>query len=519
VKQFLWALLVCGTSALTAQIQTTHVDAAKPIDAAGLKTHVLALTTQEMAGRETGTPGNLKAAEYIAAQFKSFGIPPIPGDGDYFQSVAFSTVKWNSISMTVNDEPVEHLRDYLCVPHQSPGTPQTLDVTSLVFLGFGINDPLYSDYAGVDVRGKHILVYSGEPLNPEGMSRLTSTSKFSAWTTDETLKVKAARDAGAASIWIIEAGFRDKVMRARQTMIGGMQMGSSSDLAATYIPNFYLSTTLSQKLIGKKLKKVIKLRNKITQTGKPTSTTLKTDINWSGIQEVNSLEGYNVLGYIEGTDPVLKNELIVVTAHYDHLGQRGTEIFYGADDNASGTAGVMEIAQAVANAKANNLGPRRSVVCMLVTGEEKGLLGSEYYSEYPVFPIANTVANVNIDMIGRVDDKHTNSNYTYVIGSDRLSMDLHEINESVNKAHTKLDLDYTYNAEDDPNRFYYRSDHYNFAKKGIPAIFYFSGVHEDYHRPSDTPDKIMFEKAEQIARLAFHTVWELANRDQRIRLK
>ena len=516
----LWIGLLFCVHTLSAQLNDAHVAAAKEIDAAGLKKHVLALTAPEMAGRETGTEGNLKAAQYIASEFKSFGIPAIPGDSDYFQDAAFSTIKWNSIAMTVNDEPAEHLRDFLALPNQWPGTPKSLDVSSLMFLGFGIDDPLYSDYKNVDVRGKHILVYSGEPLDPDGNSRMTGNTQFSAWTTDPSLKIKAARDAGAASIWIIEAAFRDKVMRARQTMMMGvMQMGSATDLASTNIPNFYLSTTLSQKIIGKKLKKVIKLRDKITKKGVPTRTTLKTDIHWEGDQFVKSLTGVNVLGYIEGTDPALKNEVVIVTAHYDHLGMRGQEIFYGADDNASGTAGVMEIAQALASAKKHNLGPRRSVLCMLVTGEEKGLLGSEYYSEYPVFPLKNTIANVNIDMIGRIDEKHTNPEYTYVIGSNRLSLDLHEINESVNRAYTGLELDYTYNAEDDPNRFYYRSDHYNFAKKGIPAIFYFSGVHEDYHRPSDTPDKIMFEKAEKIARLAFHTVWELANRNERIRLK
>ena len=153
---------------------------------------------------------------------------------------------------------------------------------------------------------------------------------------------------------------------------------------------------------------------------------------------------------------------------------------------------------------------------MLVTGEEKGLLGSQYYSEHPVFPLANTIADVNIDMIGRMDNKHTDSLYTYVIGADRLSTELHEINEAANAKYTHLDLDYTYNAPDDPNQFYFRSDHYNFAKNGIPAIFYFSGVHDDYHRPTDTPDKLMYGKAETIARLAFYTAWELANRDKRI---
>jgi len=152
-----------------------------------------------------------------------------------------------------------------------------------------------------------------------------------------------------------------------------------------------------------------------------------------------------------------------------------------------------------------------------VSGEEKGLLGSEYYSDNPIFPLENTVANLNIDMIGRVDEAHKDDpNYIYLIGSDKLSTELHTISEDANKMYTNVALDYTYNHPDDPNRFYYRSDHYNFAKNGIPVIFYFSGVHEDYHQPTDTPDKIMHEKMEPIVRLVFHTAWELSNREQRI---
>jgi Zn-dependent M28 family amino/carboxypeptidase len=156
------------------------------------------------------------------------------------------------------------------------------------------------------------------------------------------------------------------------------------------------------------------------------------------------------------------------------------------------------------------------VLVMPVTGEEKGLLGSRYYSEEPVFPLENTVANLNIDMIGRVDSAHRESGpYVYVIGSDRLSSDLHAINEQAN-TYVGLDLDYRFNAADDPNKFYYRSDHYNFARKGVPAIFYFSGVHPDYHTPADTVDKIRFDLVHKRALLVFHTAWELANRPERI---
>ena len=229
------------------------------------------------------------------------------------------------------------------------------------------------------------------------------------------------------------------------------------------------------------------------------------------------IRGENVLGFIEGSD--LKEELIIITAHYDHLGKHDSLIFNGADDDASGVAGAMEIAEAFMLAKKEGKGPRRSILIMPVSGEEKGLLGSKYYTDNPVYPLNNTIANLNIDMIGRLDDWHSTGNYVYLIGSDRLSYDLHNINEEVNNKYTKLDLDYKYNDEEDPNRYYYRSDHYNFAKNNIPVIFYFNGVHEDYHRPSDTIEKLDFSKIKTISKLVFLTAWELANREEKIKLR
>jgi hypothetical protein len=229
-----------------------------------------------------------------------------------------------------------------------------------------------------------------------------------------------------------------------------------------------------------------------------------------------NIRGENVLGFIEGSD--LKEELIIITAHYDHLGIHDSIVFNGADDDGSGTVAAMEIAEAFQIAKENGFGPRRSVLVMAVSGEEKGLLGSKYYTDNPEYSLKNTVANLNIDMIGRLDDWHDSSNYVYLIGSDRLSLDLHEISENVNKKYIGLDLDYRFNEEDDPNRYYYRSDHYNFAKNNIPVIFYFNGVHEDYHKESDTIEKIDFKKIETITRLIFLTAWEIVNRDERIKL-
>ena len=222
----------------------------------------------------------------------------------------------------------------------------------------------------------------------------------------------------------------------------------------------------------------------------------------------------NVLGFIEGYDK--KDEIIVISAHYDHLGKEGKNIYYGADDDASGTATIMMIAKAFAMAKKAGYGPRRSILFLNCSGEEKGLLGSEYYTANPVYPLKNTIANLNVDMIGRIDSTHIgDTNYVYLIGSDKLSQDLHFISEKANAMYTNISLDYTFNSDSDPNRFYYRSDHYNFAKNNVPVIFYFSGVHADYHQPTDTPDKILYNKMEKIARLVFFTAWELANRDDK----
>lgn len=509
-------LLASGT--LVAQTNDVSDQLARTIESKTMKEHVYTLASKEFEGRETGKEGNLKAAAYIAGQFAEDGIPTIPGDDNYFQEVGFTTFKWEDIQLTVSGEAVEHLKGYLAIPQYFPVQSGPIDITSMTFLGYGIDDPGYSDYKGVDVRGKHLLVYGGEPMDKDEHFRLTGSDTMSAWSYDPMLKIEAAKKAGAASIWIIENEFREMAMYARRNLLSGAMLMISPDALNEYIPQVYVSSTLGQQLAGSKINKIIKLRDRITKTGKPGHTTVPVDVNLNAVHDITSTPSVNVLAYIEGTDPVMKNEVVLVTAHFDHLGMRGSDIYYGADDNASGTSAVLEIAQAFAQAKAAGQGPKRSVLCMLVTGEEKGLLGSQYYTEHPIFPLANTVADVNIDMIGRKDEHHADSNYIYVIGSDRLSTELHEINETANKTYTKLDLDYTYNLDSDPNRFYYRSDHYNFAKNGIPAIFYFSGVHPDYHRPTDTPDKIMFEKAETIARLAFHTAWELANRKDRIKV-
>lgn len=227
----------------------------------------------------------------------------------------------------------------------------------------------------------------------------------------------------------------------------------------------------------------------------------------------------NVIAFVEGSE--YPDEVIIITAHYDHTGiDSNGNINNGADDDGSGTVATMMVAKAMQKAKDDGNGPKRSVAFLLVTAEEIGLLGSKYYADIdPIFPLENTVANLNIDMIGRITpEKEDNPNYVYLIGTDRLSQVLHNLSEEINKMYVGLELDYKFNAHNDPNRFYFRSDHYNFAKNNIPVIFYFNGVHADYHRHTDTPDKIEYELLEKRARLVFHTAWELANRKERIKV-
>ena len=228
-------------------------------------------------------------------------------------------------------------------------------------------------------------------------------------------------------------------------------------------------------------------------------------------KQSQTLTSTNVVGYIEGTEK--KDEYIVLTAHYDHLGKRDNQIYYGADDDGSGVVAILEMAQAFAQAKAEGNGPLRTVVCMMVSGEEKGLLGSAFYADNALFPLDKTMANLNIDMIGRIDEEHANQkDYLYLIGEDKISSDLQPLSDSLNTKYTQLKLDRRFNDPNDPNRFYYRSDHYNFAKKGVPIIFYFNGVHPDYHQPTDTVNKIDYAALEKRSRLIFYTAWEMANR-------
>ncbi len=480
-----------------------------------LSDHLHVLASDEYEGRETGTAGNDKAAKYISDNFKMLGLPAIGIENSYYQNVAFNRTGWAENEMTVNGNTYKHLWDYMTFATMSDNMPD-LTTDEVIFLGYGIDDEEYSDYKGNNVKGKIIMINKGEPLNKDSISHITGKKEPSEWTSNIWKKLEVAESKGVKSVLIIENQLKEFLGKNRRFLVSpSLELGDGEVKDRKYANHVYISPTIAKDIIGKKAKKITRWRKKNTKRGKAKDIKLCPELALNFDKDVSVIKGHNVLGYIEGSDK--KDEVIVISGHYDHLGKKGPDVYNGADDNGSGTSTVMEIAEAFSKAKEEGNGPRRSVLCLLVTGEEKGLLGSEYYAENPIFPLENTVANVNVDMVGRVDKKYANNpEYIYVIGSDRLSTDLHKINEQMNSEYSQITLDYKYNSEDDPNRYYFRSDHYNFAKKGIPAIFFFSGVHEDYHRTSDTVDKILFEKMEKIGRHIFHVAWDLANREERI---
>ncbi len=489
------------------------------IKADDLKPLVFALASDSMQGRETGEEGQRIAAQFIAKQFKDAGMPP-KGDKGFFQKIMLQSAAWKDIGLKVGGQEFSNRSDFYVYPAFNPDQPLT-EMKDLIFVGYGIEDEKYNDYGKTDIAGKAIIFYNGEPMGADGKSLITGTEFRSNWSVDWRKKVQLAKKKGAIAVFIIDPNFEDSQKKNRKAIsaYGWKPVGTNPEGKANdFIPNVFVSPELAKTILGGKANKAENELADLREGDKFKPVKVKAKIQLRLDKETQMLEGSNVLAVIEGSDEKLKKEFVFVTAHYDHLGMSdSTVIYYGADDNASGTAGVIEIARAFEEAKKKGNGPKRTVVCMLVSGEEKGLLGSKYYTEFPLFPLDKTVVDINIDMIGRVDERHaSNPDYIYVIGSDRISTHLHDINEMVNAEHTKLDLDYKYNAPDDPNHFYERSDHFNFAEKGIPIVFFFNGVHPDYHRPTDTADKINFDVLAKRAQLAFYVAWEAANRPDRI---
>lgn len=507
MKKLIIVFFFIASRLFAQQQDSVAVRFSKYINVNGLSKNLHVIASNKYKGRETGKKGQKMAAKYIAEQFSMAGIPPYK-DQSYYQKFSLNIITPKPGGLSINGKKYSGNKDFYNYPLE---TKQQIQTSDILFLGYGIHADKYDDYAGVNVKDKVLMIFAGEPTLND-ISLVTGNSNRSAWSGRYTIKVKKAKEEGVKALLIIVDDVAEEISENKHYIESSrMELESTK----TEMPTVFISRQMANDILGNTIS-LSEIQQKIAIGHKPYSAEKKADIILSIKNKIKKVDSENVLGYMEGGD--LKNELVVITAHYDHLGTEGRKkVYNGADDDGSGTVAVIALAEAFAKAKKAGHGPRRSVLFMTVAGEEKGLLGSSYYVEHPVYPLANTVCDLNIDMIGRMDEKHTgNPNYVYLIGSDKLSSKLHSISENVNTTYSKLELDYTYNDEKDKNRFYYRSDHYNFAKKGIPVIFYFNGVHEDYHKITDDVEKINFEKIEKIAQYIFFTAWELANRTERI---
>lgn len=482
-------LFGCGVKKNTSQTFVNQNEAdvfVNTITQEDLKKHLTIIASDEFEGRETAMPGQKKAAEYIANYFQEIGLKKGVYDTSYFQSFPVAIKDPNKVEIRVDGNKLTFLEDFFYLGSFNDTNINNLEV---VYLDYGIDSKRYSDYKGKDIKGKVVVVNEGVP------NKIELGEEWDSW----RKKIEAAQKNGAVALFTINNDFKNRLERVKFYIQNPtMELHNKGNRKPNkFIPNFFISDSVAINYF------------KIDTSKNIQNLSSKVDLMLE-IDQVLSSE--NVLGFIEGTDK--KEEVVVITAHYDHIGYDAGEICNGADDDGSGTVAVLELAQAFKEAQKAGKGPRRSMLFMTVSGEEKGLLGSQYYTENPIYDLTKTVVDLNIDMIGRVDDLHDNNNYVYLIGSDKISSDLHEISEKANADKIKMVLDYTYNDENDPNRFYYRSDHYNFAKNDIPVIFYFSGTHEDYHKPTDDVEKIDFEKLEKTTKLVFYTAWEIANREE-----
>ncbi|TRX62773.1 M28 family peptidase [Fulvivirga sp. M361] len=489
-KIMIIAFVLAFTGLSYAQTEQDAVKYAETITEDELYDKLSILASDAMEGRETGERGQKMAAAFISDHFQRLGLKaPVKSgtENSYYQPVFLYSAVPGDTYIIAGEEKHKNFDKIIYYGSSSSGAVKE---TEVLFAGKGSEQ----DFAQLDVKDKAVIVMVDNPR---------------AWKAPHDL----ALEKGASLTLIVshkdDAKFTEYGQLFKGFLEGGRLSLEKPDMGGSDPGVFFIAPSVAAQILDVKKQRLQDAMEK-GNLKKIKKGTFKYHME----QKIKEVESENVLGYMEGSD--LKDELVVITAHYDHIGKNGEQINNGADDDGSGTSAVLEIAEAFVQAKADGKGPRRSILFMTVTGEEKGLLGSAYYTSNPIFPLEKTVVDLNIDMIGRIDHKHKeNPEYVYLVGSDRLSTELHEISEKVNETYTKLELDYTYNDEDHPDRIYYRSDHWNFAKNNIPIIFYFNGVHDDYHQPTDTIDKIAFDMLMERTKLVYHTAWVLANRDQK----
>ena len=515
-KTVLSLILVLGISTAFAQTDPA-ARYATVITGNGLNKHLSIVASAEMQGRETGTEGQRKAAAYIESQFKAMGLQPAPSLNGYQQYYPLYQDSLLTTTLSAGGKDAVFGTDFISPMNSNENGK--FKGKKIVFIGYGIDDKAYSDYTNVNVKGKVVVFFLGEPKK-DGKFIISGTTRGSEWSFPGiTKKLAVAASKGAAGALVInpqQESFNQRaVENGKKTGVYFPRANDAKMLNYALLSHAFAKTIIGD---GFALDSVI-VSAKKSELLKINGYEKKYKTGFSFSKYRNTINASNVVGIIEGTDK--KDEYVFLTAHYDHLGMRNGQIYHGADDDGSGTVAVIQMAEAFMKAAREGNRPRRTLVFMTVSGEEKGLWGSEYYSDHPFYPLDKTTVDLNIDMIGRVDTERKTAdslNYVYVIGHDKISSDLPVINEGMNNKYTQLVLDYKFDDPNDQNRIYFRSDHYNFARKGVPILFFYDGMLKaDYHKPTDTVEKINWDLFEKRARMIFHTAWEMANRDEMLK--
>jgi Zn-dependent M28 family amino/carboxypeptidase len=495
------------------------------ITAAQMKDYLSFIASDLMEGRDTPSRGLDITAQFLATNLSRWGFKPAGDEGSFLQKIALSkdVIDKAATRVQFNGQPLIIGDDYIPYPRSGEATG------SLVFGGSGwfIKSKNLDPYKGIDVKGKIAVVFTSPDGLPRGISRADLTGKRGE---DWIDPVEYAKKQGGIGVVVIP-GFqylanwsRNWTRTAEQgtPMVQKFQSASGASL-----PTIVISPRVANSLFQGEKQNATSLFEAIVGGQAPEAFALNPEkkLSMTVKNKSDGLATQNVVAVFEGSDPVLKDEYVALGAHYDHVGigapVNGDTIYNGADDDGSGTTALLALAEALAKAPAR---PKRSVLFVWHAGEEHGLWGSRYFVEYPTIPLDKIVAQINIDMIGRskkegdTDPRNkelSGPNEIYVIGSKMMSTELGDLTEAVNKQYLNLTYDYRYDDPNDPNRFFFRSDHYNYARKGIPIVFFFDGVHEDYHRPGDEVQKIDFQKMEKVGRTVYMMLWEIANRATR----
>lgn len=515
MKSFLLYLSFFFSSILFLYAQdTAYLKYSGTITKEELSAHVYKLASDEMEGRFTGTRGLARAQKYIIDEFGQYGVemPVFDGKESFKQEFTLNECRWKDQRMSIDGEEFRVGKDFLFLsdPVDFSGD------YAVVFAGFGIEDERYTDFSNIDVKGKIMLAFASEPKNDQGIYYLSGKKEPSKKAYHFT-KEKMAADKGAEGVFIISRNRSDyrKYLKSRDYYDPKPKITypRKDDEVILHRTAFaaYLNLKTAARLVDQKPGDLLKALHAMEDSLKTTAGRFSGHVSITASSDCYSVETANVIGIIEGTD--LKSQVVVVTAHYDHLGMWKGDIYHGADDNASGTAALMELAEAFGEAAKKGIRPRRTIVFLAATAEELGLYGSKFYTQNPLFPLDSTYACVNIDMIGRVPAKLADSP-DYIGGSVYLSPDLLTVSqEALMLAAPGLEDHVEFKKS-----LRGGSDHYYFSKNGIPSVFYFEGFHPDYHEPTDTADKLLYDRMEQIVRVIYVTTWKLANTEKKLEI-